>query len=462
MHPHARLRTAAKAVYALGDHSVNFSLMALLLVYPFFLTDVAGLPAALAALVPLIGRIADALADPLMGRISDRTRWRAGRRRPFFLLGAVPFGLAFAALWWDASALTHVQTTLLYAALYILYSLSMTVVSVPYLAIIPEMTRSYDERTALNTWRAGGAILGALLAASALQPLAVALGDGPTGYQRAGALAGLWLIIFWPLVHRFTFERPELARTQAPAARAELGASIRALIRHRAFVRLTGLYIFGRIAIDLSSAMFLYYFSWWLGRPEDFKWTLGLFLLTVTLALPFWNAVARGRDKHVLFLLGAASWLGSQAWLFCATPEWPRAWIFAGAALGGIGYAAADMVPWSMLGEVVDEDEYETGERREGVYFGLFMFLRKLGGALAVALALFVLDFAGYEERASAQSETVRQTIRALTAVVPAVFVVLAALFARGYPLTRARHKKIRAALDARHHANAPATTGAA
>jgi GPH family glycoside/pentoside/hexuronide:cation symporter len=100
------------------------------------------------------------------------------------------------------------------------------------------------------------------------------------------------------------------------------------------------------------------------------------------------------------------------------------------------------MIPWSMLGEVVDEDELRSGERREGLYFGLFTFLRKLGGALAVALALAVLDLSGYAND-QPQGEATLTTIRVLTAVVPGVFVALGAWVALGYPLTRARHDEI-------------------
>jgi GPH family glycoside/pentoside/hexuronide:cation symporter len=110
------------------------------------------------------------------------------------------------------------------------------------------------------------------------------------------------------------------------------------------------------------------------------------------------------------------------------------------------------MIPWSMLGEVVDEDELRCGERREGLYFGLFTFLRKLGGALAVSIGLFVLDLSGFVANQE-QSQTTLTTIRVLTAVVPGVFVVLGAWVARGYPLTRARHAEILDALAARRSA---------
>jgi len=444
------LPTWTKAIYALGDHTVNLGLSAMLFLFPAFLTDVALLRPALAGLVPLVARGIDAFADPAMGRLSDATRWRAGRRRPFFLIGALPLGASFAALWATPDAGSEAGRFAYYAVVYILFALSTTVLSVPYLALIPEMTTSYQERTSVNSFRAAGAILGTLLAVGAMRPLVQLFGGGEQGWLLAGLVAGAWLVAPWPLVYRATFERPGFQR---PSHEPFL-SSIRSLARHTAYVRLTGLFLLGRIAIDLTSTMFIYYFTYWLGRPDDFEPTLGLFLLAIVVSLPMWLAISKRVEKRTLYVLGAASWIGSQLFLLAATPEWPRLWIFVGAAIGGVGYAAADMIPWSMLGEVVDEDELRSGERREGLYFGLFTFLRKLGGASAVAIALFLLDLSGYVAN-QPQGQTTITTIRVLTAVVPGVFVALGAWVALAYPITRARHAEILAALEARNAATA-------
>jgi GPH family glycoside/pentoside/hexuronide:cation symporter len=240
-----------------------------------------------------------------------------------------------------------------------------------------------------------------------------------------------------------------------PDSQTNFAASLRQLFQHQSYRNLTGLYLLGRISIDLTSAMFLYYFTWWLGRPEDFAITMGLFLAVVACSLPGWLAISKRIEKRTIFLLGAASWIGGQLFLFLAQPEWPRLAVFVGAAVAGVGYAAADMIPWSMLGEVVDEGELESGERREGMYFGLFMFLRKLGGAAGVALALALLEWTGYDGTAPAQPASALMTIRLLTAIVPGCFVFLAAMVALRYSLTRQRHAEILVALDQRRRAAA-------
>jgi GPH family glycoside/pentoside/hexuronide:cation symporter len=120
--------------------------------------------------------------------------------------------------------------------------------------------------------------------------------------------------------------------------------------------------------------------------------------------------------------------------------------MFAVASLAAIGYAVADLMPWSMLGDVIDEDELITGDRREGVYVGFFTFLRKLGGASAVLLVGIGLDLAGYAAGGvpnAPQTPFVLETIRVLTSVAPALFLALAIWVALSYPLNRAAHQKI-------------------
>jgi len=148
-------------------------------------------------------------------------------------------------------------------------------------------------------------------------------------------------------------------------------------------------------------------------------------------------------------VIGATWWAAALTVILFVQPDWPR-WLVIGLALSGaVGYSVIDLMPWSMLGEVVDEDDVETGERREGIYYGLFMFARKLAGALAVWLALTLLGVLGYDPKLP-PSQTVLTATRWLTSVVPAVFLLLAAWLAHGYQLTRARHAEIRAALERR------------
>jgi GPH family glycoside/pentoside/hexuronide:cation symporter len=225
----------------------------------------------------------------------------------------------------------------------------------------------------------------------------------------------------------------------------------RALLRHRNYLRLAGLYVSGRIAMDLAAMMLLFYFTHWLARPGDFAPSMVVFIASAAAFLPLWVRLAQHHDKRRVFQWGCAWWGGFMLLLGAVTPEAPPRWItFALVALAAGGYAVIEMMPWSMLGEVIDEDELNCGERREGVYGGVLTWTRKLAGATAVGLGGLALEWAGYEGSAPAQPESAREAIRWLTTLGPALFLLVAAAVARGYSLTRARHTEIRETLEAR------------
>ena len=451
MQPNAtkkRLSTKGKAVYALGDHTVNLALSAASLLYLVFLMEHGGLSPFFAGLVVWVARIVDAFTDPGMGRLSDKTRWRVGRRRPYFLIGVLPFGLFFALMWLSVPFESELARFAYYSLTYVGVSLAMTCVSVPYLALIPEMATGYDERTSLNTFRAVAAVLGTL-AAVGMQRVTELFGGDSGAWALTAVITAGWLIVPWLAVYAVSFERPAY-KTGSPLGFID---GIRALAAHRTYRILSTLYILSRIAMDLIGTTLLLYFAYWIGRKGDFAPTMGLFLSIVVLALPVWLSVSKNRDKRTLFIIGAAWWSAIQIALFLADSSWPRWVMFAIPPLAAVGYAVAEMMPWAMLGDVIDEDELATGERREGLYVGFFTFLRKIGGATAILATGLVLEFAGFAggfERAE-QTELALLSIRTMTSLVPMVILLLAIAAASRYPLTRENHARTVSALAQRH-----------
>ena len=438
------LPTPVKAGYALGDHTVNIQLATVSLFFLYFLTEVAGLPPSLAGLVLLAGRAVDAFTDPLMGRLSDRTRLRWGRRRPYFLLGALPYGATFALLWSSSGLSEPLAIFVFYTAVYVANTLCSTVLAVPYMALLPELAVGYHERTSLNTFRTVGVVLAILIAAAGMPWLVERFGGGAPGYAGAGLVLGIWVAFPWLVVFGVSFERPRLAATSTTS----LAASVMRLAQHRSYRLLAILFVTARIAVDLAGAMLIFYFTYRVGRPEDFPLAMSLMLGGVVVSLPFWMRLARRNDKRTLFVAGALWWSAMLAGIFLYEPEQPRWWVLAFAGLSGAGYGMADLMPWSMLGDVIDEDELESGERRDGLYSGFFTFLRKLGGATGVAAAGFVLEGVGFVRGGADQSGDVVAAIRILATLGPILFLVAAAGIALRYPLTRERHAEIRAALE--------------
>jgi sugar (glycoside-pentoside-hexuronide) transporter len=448
-----RIPTSRKFVFALGDHTINVAISALSLVFFFFLTTVAGLEPWRAGTLVWIARIVDAVTDPMMGRISDRTRSRFGRRRPWFLVGAIPFGISYALLW-QSPFEGQTSMMLYYLTAYIGLSLSMTVLSVPYMALIPEWSRDFDERTSLNTVRAALAVIGTMVAAT-LPALAERLGDDAEAFAVLGIVVGVWLVLPWLAVF-WASEEP--SHGHLPAAPPPLRESLRTLLQHGTYLRLCGFYLCSRVTVDLLGLAFPLYMAVWLGRKGEISSVLLTMLVVVVISLPVWLRISLHSEKHKVFIGGAAWFAAMLVTIGLAPPSWPGWTTLLIAALLGVGYAICDLMPWAMVGEVIDEDELRTGERREGLYNGVFTFLRKAGGASAYGLAGFALSAAGYDAESGA-TLAAAQVIRALTSFIPALFLVGAVALALGYPLTRARHREILAQLEAR---SAEASTRAA
>jgi len=184
-----RLSRRSKLAYGIGD--IGFSLSSTILgaYFAIFLTDVVGLSPGSAAVAILIGRSWDWINDPIMGHISDRTRTRWGRRRPFLLFGALPFAISFALLWWRPPLENRFALIAYYSFAYLLYDASATFAYMPYFALTPELTESYDERTALTSYRMFFSILGSLVAFTI--PILII---GKFAPERAGAVLLMGII----------------------------------------------------------------------------------------------------------------------------------------------------------------------------------------------------------------------------------------------------------------------------
>lgn len=434
----ARLPLHLKLIYGLGDHSVNVALVALTMIFPFYLTDVVEMRIGLAGLVPLVGRSVDAISDVWMGRLSDRIRWKAGRRRPFFLIGALPFAFFFAAIW---AAPTFESTTLefaYYVGVYMMISISMTVVAVPYQALLPDLTDDYDERTSLATFRSVSSLIGTLLIAISFRPLVAYLGGEASAWATAGMIYGFWILWPWLPIWAVTYERPPREESAALPFRDY----VTLILKNQNYRRLLAFFAMGRIAIDLPMALFLHYFTYVIGHREYFEPMMGTFLVGTVIAMPFWLRFARGRDKVTVYFAACAGWTLTFSSLLLVPADFPLAGMIVISLLSGAGYAAADMMPWSMVADIADEDEIISGERREGIFVGLFTFIRKMTGAVAVAIAFLVLDRVGFEPNVE-NSETVVTAIRWLTAGVPVLFILVSVLAARGYTLGHKEHEAI-------------------
>ena len=436
----------------------------------FFLTSVAGLDPLLAGSVRAILTIWDAINDPFVGWLSDRTRSRLGRRRPWILYGAIPFGLTYF-LQWVVPPFDDTGKFIYYLIVGLLFNMAFTAVNVPYTALTAELTQDYDERTSLNAFRFAFSIGGSLLTA-VLHPLIISRypDNVAMGYLVSGAIWGGLCILpfFWCVAG--TREKHSADSVE----KGSLPTQLRTAFSNRPFLFVCGIYLFSWLSVQFTSSILVPYVTFWLGSVPQFpKTALGItfnraddivpvMLLAVQgsafLCLFMWNAVSRRIGKKAVYLTGMIFWIGVQAMLFFVQPEQVGLAIIL-AILAGVGVATAYIVPWSMMPDVIEYDELLTGQRREGIFYGLMVLLQKIGlaaGQFIIGLVLSTAGFLSSTGGASVQQpESALFALRVLIGPAPTVILILGMILTWFYPITREKHAEIMAQLAARREAQA-------
>ncbi len=236
-----KLPTWRKWMYGSGDLGFSLTSTIVAAYFAIFLTDVVGVSARVAAVAIFIGRTWDYINDPLFGYISDRTRTRWGRRRPFLLFGPIPFAIIFTLMWWKPPLQGDISLAVYYAIIYVLYDAAATLIYMPYFALTPELTSDYDERTSITSVRAFFSIAGSLVAFTI--PLLIIGSFSPENAPEVLIMGVLFAIISaipMYLVFFGTRERPEFMNQKQPG----LIESLRACIHNRPFIFSAGIYLF--------------------------------------------------------------------------------------------------------------------------------------------------------------------------------------------------------------------------
>jgi glycoside/pentoside/hexuronide:cation symporter, GPH family len=419
-----------------------------------FLVNVAGVRPAVAGLIFGIIKIWDAVNDPLIGWLSDRTVSRFGRRRPWLLFGAIPFGLAFY-LHWLVPPLGDSGKFFYYLVVGLLLDTAWTAVLVPYTALTPELTQDYDERTSLTSVRLSFSVVGGVLAAFFHTQIVGAFPDALTGNAVSAAVWAVVITVPWFITFAGTRQAASAASPAASPSAPQLGfvAGLRLVFRNRAFVLVALVYLLSWLALQLVQTNLLFYVNDWIGLDLS---AFGYLLLAIQFSslvwVLIWARVSERIGKQGVYYLGATVFILVEIGLFFVRPG-QTGLVYALAVLAGVGIAVVYLVPWSMLPDVVEMDELETGQRREGVYYGFFAFLQKLGLSAGLALSGLMLDLAGYIPQAAAQPPSVLLTLRLLVGPGGAVLLLLSLVAVYFYPITRAKHAEMRAALDSRRAA---------
>jgi GPH family glycoside/pentoside/hexuronide:cation symporter len=442
-----RLPRRTKLIYGSGDIGFSLTTTIVAAYFAIFLTDVVGISPGMAAIAIFIGRSWDYINDPIIGHISDRTRSRWGRRRPFLLFGALPFALAFMLMWMRPAFDSPVLLAAYYGLAYVLFDTAATFVYMPFYALTPELTSNYDERTGLTTYRMFFSILASLVAFTI--PLLIVGSFKPENAGNVllmGVIFGLASAIPLFLVFFGTRERQEYSEMEQPA----LKESLKAAVKNRPFIFSMVIFLLTWVSVDILQTSLLYFIKYVVQREGDSDLIMAVIFITAMLVLPFWEFVSRKLNKRKAYAIGIAFWAVVQVVMILLGPGTDLPVILGLCVLAGIGVSSAHVLPWSIIPDAIEWDEWKTGERHEGMFYSLVTLTQKVASSIAIPLILLMLQLTGYVPDAAAQPASALLGIRLAIGPIPAVLLCGGIVFALLYPLGRDTHQQIVKELEER------------
>jgi GPH family glycoside/pentoside/hexuronide:cation symporter len=448
-----KLATRTKWIYGSGDLGFSLTNTILSVYFALFLTDVVGVKPSIAAIAIFVGSTWDYVNDPIVGYISDRTRSRWGRRRPFLLFGALPFAATFLLLWWKPPFVSSVALGIYYSVVFALYDTAATFVYMPYFALTPELTSDYDERTGLTSTRMFFSILGSLIAFTL--PLWVVSGFHPEHANRVllmGGIFGFLSAVPLFLVFLNTRERPEFMNKEQTLGVKE---SIKVTWQNRPFLFGLIMFMFNGVTMSIIQVILLYYVKYVVNREAQSDLIMATIFIVAMLVLPFWVWVSKRLNKRWAYISGVSFLAIILIILATLTPATSLVFIMVLCVLAGIGVSAMHVMPWAILPDAIEYGEWKTGERQEGMFYSLITLAQKIATSLAVPGALLVLQATGYIPNSATQPASAISGIRLVAGLIPAFTISMGILFTILYPLGREDFKKISLELEARRKAKA-------
>jgi GPH family glycoside/pentoside/hexuronide:cation symporter len=234
---------------------------------------------------------------------------------------------------------------------------------------------------------------------------------------------------------------------------SNLFESLRAAFKNPPFLLGMGIFLGTWIPVDIAQAILLYFIKYCVLREKQSDLIMGTIFVTAIIALPLWNWIARRWNKRLAYITGIAFWAIVQMIIITLGPSTPLAVLLALCALAGIGVAAAHVIPWSILPDAIEWDEWKTGKRHEGMFYSIVTLSHKVAASIAIPLVLLLLDAFNYEANVTIQQPRAELAIRLITGPIPAVLLCLGILCAVFYPLTRERYDQIVRELEKRRAA---------
>ena len=425
--------------YGIGDYAICLYWSGVSLYLLYFYTDVVGITPQMAGLIYAIGIAWDAITDPFMGYMAERTRTKMGSYRPYIYYGSIPLALAFVVLLW----VPPFEGILLLSFLIVvnlIHRTCFTIVSVPYSSLTARITDDSDERTKLTTARMLAASFGTFSISALAFPIVLYFGGGEEalGFVYLGLIAGLVAVIILSITVYFVEERSfEFTKAELP----NFSKVFKSVSNNYPFW-----IVFSAILILISTYLMfnnnlIYFSKYALGFHEYQGLILGVLSGTNLLAIPIWAFLAIKIGKKNTWMISMAFlFVGFLIFYFYPISELNELLYI----LGCIGFAngATGVLFWSMLPDTIEYGEWKTGIRTESSLYGFMTFAQK--GAIAIAIAILgtVLTKIGFEPNKEQTAQTLSD-LKSLMSIIPLIGVFISFVLVYFYPIDKKFHQKL-------------------
>ena len=429
----------SRVVYGIGEFFGGGCFVIINSFFAVFLTKALGMPPALAGTIPMVGKIWDAITDPIMGNITDRTSSRFGPKRFYILIGSIVSAVTFVLMWLRVSTPSVALMYVFYIVMYCLFSTGFTIFSVPYSGLLPDMMDDYTMRSKFSNMRMVWSTLGAMVC-GIVPTFMIKDNLDPASYLRCALLFGV--LFFFTSITVF-FGTWEKQKEPVRSTMRESFPQAVSVFKNRSFRLFLGLYLFGQCGMDFISGMAVYYVDDVLNAYQNgyFTYIMAALMISQLLGMAVFGPIMSHTSKKMAIMIGAPVRLIGIAGLWLFSHEGASLIpILALTALVGFGNAGSLTGIFAVMADMTDVDELITSVRRPGVVSSMATFIRKVSSGLSAALIGFLLAAVGYDEvlasSGARQAVMTQRGIALIFILAPAlltVFLILVNLF---FPIT--------------------------
>ena len=434
--------------YGFSELGGTLALMCFTTFGMYYFTTIIGMSPGIAGTISALGSLASAVAAPVAGVFSDGCKSRYGRRRPFLAGVSVPLGIAVWLLFTDFGFSTSAQT-IYYALIVIIFYACICFMDVPYTSLGAEMTKDYDERSKLNSFRSFfsmiASILGGALPITIAAQIGMSINDEKMGWSVMAAFFGvittISVLITWK-----TTKGKELYRDDNPKVNLK---DFLSTFKNKPFRYVIGFYSAGIAAYAIFMLVGTYYMIYYVQMTES---QVSIALTIINIAglgwLPLIPVVMTRYSKQAAWLVFMGIFALSSLATFIFVHPGDVILIYVLNIIAGAGVMVAYTVGWAILPDSIEVDEFKTGKRREGIYYSVISLVQKASQALVIWAGGLILELIGFDGAAAMQSEFTANGIRWMYTIGGVIFLAISFILVIRYPLSREKHKALCEAIE--------------